>query len=384
MTDPLVTKETPMPTPTRAALLLLLAAACGRGDARAPAPGGAPPAPGTSTPAPAPARLVAPEPVRYAPRVKATGVLKARQAAPLATSVPGTLARIAVRRGQEVKEGALLASLDDRLAAAAARQAEAGLASARAQLALAEDGLARVEKLRREEGASESQLIVARAQRDLAQAAVAAAQAQLDQARVNLSHHHLTAPFAGVVTRIPDGIGLTVGAGTPLVMLATSRALVLETSLTQEEAAEIRVGDRVAVSVEQSGARTAEAVVSVVVPAVDPATNRVPVEIDVPNGDGRFLANAFARAELPRGKERAAFRVPAAALVQRAGGYAVWVAGADARARALPVRVLAEEGVTSLVVPAQAGDDGWPEGLRVVALPPIGIVEGAPLAEVRG
>jgi RND family efflux transporter MFP subunit len=296
-------------------------------------------------------------------------------------SVPGTLARIAVKRGQEVRQGALLAALDDRLAQATCRHAEAGLASARAQLVMAEDTLARVEMLRREEGASESQLVVARAQRDLARAGVAAAEAQLEQARVNLSYQYLAAPFSGVITRVPDGIGLTVGAGTPLVQLATTRTLVLETSLTQEEAAELHAGDEVAVSVQAAGARTTAAVVTVVLPAVDPGTNRVPIEIEVPNPDGRFLVNAFARAELPRGPERQAWRVPAAALVQRAGGYAVWVAGADARARTLPVRLLVEEGATSLVLPAQGA---WPEGLRVVDLPPLGIVEGTQLAEVRG
>ncbi len=367
------------------AAAILLAAACTRGGGGStpaqalPASGGAQ-ASGPIAPAPAPARLVAPVPVRFAPRAVATGTLKARQAAPLATSVPGTLARIAVKRGQEVRQGTLLAALDDALAVALRRQAQAGVASARAQLALAEDALARVERIRNEDGASESQLVTARAQRDLAQAGLAAAEAQLEQARVNLSHHTLTAPFPGVVTRIPDGVGLTVAAGTPLVSLATTRQLVLDTSLTQEDAAGVRPGDRVTVTVPATGARTADAVVSAVVPAVDAATNRVPVEIEVPNADGRFLANAFARAELPRGKERDAFRVPAAALVQRAGETALWVAGPERAARTLPVRVLAEEGATSIVLPA---DGRWPDGLTVVDLPPLGIAEGTPLTEVR-
>jgi RND family efflux transporter MFP subunit len=375
-----------MRRPTATTLLLLAACARPGGEPTRPA-SSVKPAGGSesasSSPAPAPARLVAPAAVRYAPRIAANGTLKARESAPLAMSVPGTLVRIAVKRGQDVRQGALLLALDDRLAQATRRQAEAGVASAQAQLALADDALARVERIRHEDGASESQLVTARAQRDLARAGLSAAEAQLEQARVNLSHHHLAAPFAGVVTRIPDGVGLTVGAGTPLVQLASTRTLLLETSLTQEDAVEVHAGDPVTVSVQASGARTDAAVVAVVVPAVDAGTNRVPVEIAVPNADGRFLVNAFARAELHRGKERDAFRVPAAALVQRGGGYAVWAASADARARALPVRVLAEEGDGAIVQPLE-GDGTWPAGLRVVELPPVGIVEGAQLAEVRG
>lgn len=371
----------PRPTVLLAFTLGAALAACGRPPA-APAAPHAPAAPpvgqAAAREASAAARLVEPEPVRHAAHVVATGTLKARQSATLAMSVPGTLASVAVRRGQEVRQGALLASLDDGVAAAAVRQGEAGVAAARAQLALAEDALGRVARIRSAEGASEAQLVQARAQRDLAAAQLAQAEAQLEQARVNLAHHHLRAPFPGVVTSVPDGTGIALAPGVPVVTLVGTRTLVLETSLTQEEAAELRPGARVQVAVPATGARSAEATVSAVVPAVDAATNRVPVEIAVPNGDGRFLPNASARAELPRGAERAAFRIPAAALVQREGGHAAWVAGGDGRARALPVRLLAEERDAAIVAPEGGG---WPAGLRVIAAPPLGIAEGTVVAE---
>lgn len=374
-----------MPRPRLLSLALVLAAAagCGRRAPADPSPtatAGA--APARAAAPGAPAHLVAPERVRHAARVVVTGTLRARQSAPLALPVPGTLVQVAVKRGQEVREGAPLASLDDALAVATRRQAESAVAAGRAQLALAEDALARVSRLRQDEGASEAQAVQARAQRDLAAAQLAGAEAQLEQARVNLAHHHLHAPFAGVVTRVPDGLGLSVGAGTPLVTLVGTRELYLETSLTQEDAAGLRPGAKVTVTVPATGARTAEGTVAVVLSAVESSTNRVPVEIAVPNADGRFLPNAFARAELPAAAERDGWRVPSAALVQRASGYAIWVVGPDVKAAALPVRLLAEEGDTALVAPAEGA--GWPAALRVVRDPPIGIAEGTLLAEVRG
>jgi RND family efflux transporter MFP subunit len=293
------------------------------------------------------ARLAIPEHVRYTPSLTVTGTLKARQVSPLAMSVPGILTTVTVKRGQEVRAGALLASVDDGVASAARRQ---GVAAARAQLALAEDALQRVGRLRSEDGASEAQAVQTRVQRDATAAQLAAAEAQLDQARVNLAHHQLVAPFAGVVTRVPDGVGITVAAGTPLVTLVRTRELVLETSLTQGDAAELAPGAKASVSVPATGARTPDATVTVVVPAVDAATNRVPVELSVPNRDGRFLPNAFARAELPRGG-RDAWPVPSGALIQHLGRYAVWTTGVDAKARVVAVRVLAEQGEKSLVVP---------------------------------
>ena len=85
------------------------------------------------------------------------------------------------------------------------------------------------------------------------------------------------------------------------------------------------------------------------------------------------------RAEASR-RERIGFRIPAAALVQRGGAYAAWIAGEDRRARALPVQLLAETGDAAVVLPEGGG---WPEGVRVVGAPPLGIAEGTVLAEGR-
>ena len=132
------------------------------------------------------------------------------------------------------------------------------------------------------------------------------------------------------------------------------------------------------VSVPATGARSSGATVSAVVPSVDGGTSRVPVEIDVPNGDGRFLPHAFARVRLASGRARDALRVPAAAVFQREGAFALWIAGADGKAAALPVRVLAQ-GADAAVV--EVDPPGLPRGARVVALPPLGLVEGQLLAE---
>lgn len=347
------------------------------GKPAAPATTAAPKAGGP--PSSATSRLVDAAPVRHAPRTIASGTLKARQQAPLALSTSGTLVRIAVARGQAVAQGAVLASLEDDAARAQVAAAQAALAAARAQATQAEDGLVRVSAIHEQSGTSDSVLVQARAGRDLALAQVAGAEAQLALARVNLSHQTLTAPFAGLVTRVPDGIGLSVAAGQPLVTLVGTRLLVLETTVTQEEAAALRPGAAVTVTVPATGARSDAARVASVVGVVDLATNRVPVEIEVLNGDGKLMANAYARAELPAAPPRDAWRIPAAALVQRDAGYAAWVAGPDGKARALPVRLLGEDGANAVVIPADGG--AWPAGLRAVENPPVGLAEGVAVEE---
>jgi RND family efflux transporter MFP subunit len=321
---------------------------------------------------------VVPEKVRFAPRVEATGLLRAREASNLAFSIAGTLQSIPVRRGQVVTQGTALALLDADVVRAAVAQAEASLAAAQAQARLAQDAYERSQRLRAQESISESQFVQSEAQRDLAKAQARAAEAAVRQAQVNLQKHTLTAPFPGVVTRVPDGTGIAVAAGQALVSLEGTKVLVLDTSLTQDEALPLRVGDPVAVTVAETGARAPGATIRLVLPSVDPGTGRVPVEVAVPNADGRLLPHAFARASFPAGPERDAWKVPVAALVQREGAMAVWAAGADGRARPVPVRLLHQAGGEAVVDP---GAGGWPAGLRVVAAPPLGISEGAAVAE---
>lgn len=318
--------------------------------------------------------LIDPEAVRIRPEVVATGYLRPLAQAQLAMALPGTLDRVLVRRGEVVRAGTMLAVLDDAAARAQVAQAEAGIAAARAQLAMADDGLARVKRLHAEQSASDSQLNQAQAQRDLAAAQVDAARAQRDQAAVQLRYQGLRAPFDGVVIKVPDGVGFAVGPAVPLFALESTSTLVLETSLTQEEVVGLAVGAPARVVVPATGAATDDARVRVIVPSVDPATNRVPVELSVDNRDGRFLAHAFARAQLGAAGEVPAWRVPSASLTQREGAFSVWVAGGDGKARTVRVRVFRSEGDHSVVDPGSAG---WPAGARVVATPPLGLVEGA-------
>jgi RND family efflux transporter MFP subunit len=325
------------------------------------------------------ARLALPERIRFAPRVEATGLLRAREASNLAFSIAGTLQSVPVRRGQVVAQGAPLAMLDADVVRAAVAQAEASLAAAQAQARLAQDAFERSQRLRAQETISESQFVQAEAQRDLAKAQARAAEAAVRQAQVNLQKHTLTAPFPGVITRVPDGTGIAVAAGQALVAIEGTKLLVLDTSLTQDEAAPLEAGDPVAVVVAETGARASGATIRLVLPSVDPGTGRVPVEVAIPNADGRLLPHAFARATFPAGPERDAWKVPVAALVQRDGAVAVWAAGADGKARPVPVRLLDQSAGEALVDPGPAG---WPAGLRVISSPPLGISDGSTVAEI--
>lgn len=111
----------------------------------------------------------------------------------------GTIAQVYVVEDQPVKEGDLLATLDDEVARAHLAEAEADLLSARATAEAEGDGLAS----------------------ELALAQVAAAEAAWNLATIDESFTRIIAPRDGVVLEAPVERGQAVASGQPVVRLGS-------------------------------------------------------------------------------------------------------------------------------------------------------------------
>jgi len=129
------------------------------------------------------------------------GKATATQEANLSFRVAGTVDRIPVDIGAQVKRGELLARLDTQDYQVALNNAEAQLRKARAGLELAESEYARVARVfDKDPGAvSKSMVDVRKAELDTAKAQVVSAQAAVESAQDNLGYTALKAPFDGVV-----------------------------------------------------------------------------------------------------------------------------------------------------------------------------------------
>jgi membrane fusion protein (multidrug efflux system) len=322
-------------------------------------------------------RTAGPKSSRFRGRVAVFGDLRPEQSALLGFAVGGRLKEIGVRRGQGVQEGQFLGALDASHARAALGQAKAGVRAAYAQYALARDNHERTEAIRSHQAAAEVQMVQAKAQRSLAAAQLASAKAQVEQAKVNLEHHALRAPFAGVVTKVPPGPGVTVAPGSPLFALEATDTLILDTSVTPAQAAGLAPGAKVRVSVPATGAST-EGTLRAVVRAADSASHRIPVEIAVVNPGQAFTPHVLARAELQMG-ERPALELPSTCLVQREGALSVFALAEGGQARRIPVQLLSQVAGTSLVEL-----DETLAGAQVIDMPPPDLADGMRLLSGGG
>jgi RND family efflux transporter MFP subunit len=293
-----------------------------------------------------PIKTTHPTLTKWVPRVDLTGTLKPWRDADLGFETPGRLVHVGVAVGDMVKAGQVLAVLDTSRAAAQVGQAESQVAASQANLALAQDNLKRTEALAATKSIPEAQVEQARQQVALAKAQLDGAHASTRLAQTGAGQNSITAPFPGVVTRAPTGIGSVVNQGVPLVHLEDTSRFRLSATVGEEDVPLVSVGSPVKILYRE---RVVDGKVVAVVPSLDQATRRAPVEIEVPNSNaaGSLLAWSFVRARISGRGEVEAVRVPA--LARRAGSQDEVVLVSAGHARIVKVSFAVDEDGTLVV-----------------------------------
>lgn len=238
---------------------------------------------------------VLPAPSTWDPVVEIDGTVAAGQSAEIGFKTGGRIAQVAVKVGDSVKAGQLLATLDAGEAVAQLRAAEAQQRAAQAQLALATDTERRTQTMVQSGAIAEATGVQTEQQKALASAQMEASQAQVSLTKVAISNHRLTAPFAGSITKAPDGVGGVTGPGVPLFEIVDLSHLKLKGTLSEQDASLVEPGATITIDTER-GAVNGK--VSAVLGSVDPSTRRVRVEATLDNEGARLRAGTFVRATL--------------------------------------------------------------------------------------
>ncbi len=313
-----------------------------------------------------PSRIASPVPVKWTPHVDVTGSLRPWREAELAFETSGRLARILVQPGDQVREGAVLGMLDRSRAVDQVSQAEAQVRAAEANATLADDNLARIDTLLKNKGVSEAQAISAKQQAALAKAQLESAVAASKLARTGAGQNALVAPFAGVITKAPTGTGAVVSPGMPLVRIEDVSRFRLSVTVGEEEVANVALGASVAVLYRD---KRAVGKVIAIVPSLDQATRRAPVEIEVPNHGTDLLGWGFVRARVTSSNEVNALRIPANA--HRVGSQDEVVRVENGKAKIVRVVHVVDEDGSWIVQSGLAPSD------RIVVSPDPDLKDGA-------
>ncbi|WP_420428825.1 efflux RND transporter periplasmic adaptor subunit [Algiphilus sp.] len=281
-------------------------------------------------PPPRAVRAVQPEPAPAFPDIRVTGRLELRDEQRLAFRVPGIVEKVAVRAGDRVTQGQLLARLDTTEVDAAVEQAEAA-----ADKALRD--LERGRRLRAESVITQQQL-------DDLETAYEVARAQLRSARFNQRHAVIRAPADGVVLRRLVEDNETVAGGQPVLAVGNvGGGFVLAASLPDREALRVGVGDSAHVTLSAYPDITLSGAVSEIGRQADPRTGTFDIDIALDAEQAPQLASGLLASARIRTVERddTHSSIPLAALVEkRSQGALIFRLSDDAqRVMAQTVRV---------------------------------------------
>ncbi|PWU00858.1 MAG: efflux RND transporter periplasmic adaptor subunit [Terriglobia bacterium] len=344
---------------------------------------------GEKAEAPAPVQVtsVTQETIRRV--VEADGVLFPQNQASVVPKISAPVQRFMVNRGDRVRAGQVLATLENRDLAASVAESRGQLAQAESNyrntasatvpeevtkaqtdVQAAQQTMEAAQKLLEnrqnllKEGAIARKLVddaqvayvQAKSQFDAAQEHLRAlqsvgkeeqvktAQAQVETARGHLQsaeaqvgYSEVRSPIDGVIADRPLYAGEMASAGTPLLTVMDVSRVVARVNVPQSQASAIAAGQTATIS--QTGdSQKLEGKVTIVSPATDPNSTTIQVWVMADNPGGRFKPGAAVHAAIVTQTIRNASVVPASAILPgEEGGTAVLTVSPDSTAHLRPV-----------------------------------------------
>jgi RND family efflux transporter MFP subunit len=291
------------------------------------------------------------------------------QQATLYAKVSGYLSKVLVDKGDAVKTGQLLATIES-------QETEAQYNSARADLANKQRIAQRYDQLLRQNA-------IAAQQADQADADARVAAATLQQYATLRSYQRLVAPFDGRVTaRFADPGALVQNATTsqtaaqPVVTISDDTRLRIDAYVQQDVAPFVHEGDAVEIVDAANSGRSLIAKLTRVSGQLDPRTRTMLVEAAIDNKDRFFLGGSFAYMTL-HVPVASSTQVPVGALITQGDDQFIAVVGPDSRLRYIKVAVASTDGDTVTLA------TGVKPGTRIAVDLPAEAIDGALVNPVR-
>jgi HlyD family secretion protein len=324
-------------------------------------------------------------------QVSADAVVYPLQQAVLTPKITSTIAKFYVQRGSKVKQGELLALLENQDLAGAAEQSKGEFEQAEASFATttgaslpqqiqkaeldaaaaksAFDAQLKVYEARKqlfEQGAlprrdfdsADVALAQARSTNEQAQKQLAdlqrigkqqalksaggqlsAAQGKYLNAKAQLSYSEIRSPIDGVVTDRPQFQGELATANQPLLTVMNTSQLIAKAHISQAEAVLLKVGNPAEIALPGLD-EPIKAKVTLISPALDSGSTTIEVWVEARKPDPALKPGMNARVSVIAKSEDDALVVPASAVYksEEAGDY-VMLAGSDNKAHLAKVKV---------------------------------------------
>lgn len=325
--------------------------------------------------------------------ITVVGNLIAEATVDVVPRVAGRIDNVAVKLGDRVTRGQLIAKIEDRELREQIRQAEAQLEVNKStviarqnDLKVQENVLERTKRLgeagitpKQQVEDAESRFNSASSQVDVAKAQQLSTQARIDELKITLSNTTVLSPLDGFISKRNLDSGGFANANTAIVTVVDISTVRLVASLVEKGFNKITAGVSADVEVDTFPGEQFKGQVSRVAPVFDPATRTAAMEIEVPNPGFRLKPGSYARVRLTVERRAEALTVPRNAVVDTEGKRGVYLVEAQtARFREVQTGLIDSERIEIT--------SGLNDGDRVVTVGALALRDGdrIVLAETAG
>jgi membrane fusion protein (multidrug efflux system) len=245
------------------------------------------------------------EQTRLVDEAQSVGSLRSRQSITVRPEVSGRITQVNFRDGQRVSRGQLLVQLDDQLAQAQIKQAEAELSIARANFNRNKELV--------------EQNFISRRTLDESAANLEVAQAKLALAQATAARLKIMAPFDGTVGIRSVNLGDYLKDGADVVNLEDMDAIYVDYRLPERFQSQVKVGQRAQIDIDALPGRKFSAVVLAIDPLIDANGRSVGVRACIDNRRMQLRPGMFARVATVFAQKDKALVIPEEAIVPQGG-----------------------------------------------------------------
>lgn len=327
--------------------------------------------------------------------IRSQGGLVADESALIGAKVAGRVETVSVELGDFVRQGDVIAELDDDELQLLVKQSEAQLGQARAAVGLtidqlddsiqrenspvvrqeravldeAKTSLARLRLLEQKNAVTQADLEASAAAVAVAEARYASSlnaveeklalirvrRAEVLLAQDMLKQAVIRAPFDGLVQGRQVAAGAYLRVGDPVAMLVRIDPLRYRGTVPERYALNLRAGQEVLVHLDGLPEPISTRI-SRISPAIDEFSRALVFEADLPNPGGRLRSGLFAEAEIVVDTQSEAVAIPETSIVEFAGVEKVWRISAGTAAEVAVRTGRRDQGLVEIVSGLNAGD----------------------------
>ncbi|MDV5096354.1 efflux RND transporter periplasmic adaptor subunit [Pseudomonas sp. LSJ-87] len=323
------------------------------------------PAPATRAQAAIPVRVVSVVQQNVPRYASAIGSVLSLHSVEVRPQVEGVLTQVLVKEGQWVKEGDLLATLDDRAIRANLDQARAELGQSQAQIQVANVDLQRYRLLSTDNGVSKQTLDQQQALVNRLQATVKGNQAAIANAEVQLSYTQIRSPVTGRVgiRNVDPGNLVRTSDTRSLFSVTQIDPIAVEFALPQQMLPTLQsllkapTPALVQAYMDADGERSllGEGHLALIDNQISATTGTVRVKAEFDNKDGRLWPGQLVTIRLRTAVEENALVVPPPVVQRGVDGHFVYRLDGD-KVSSVPVKVLYQDSGLNIIAGVKPGE----------------------------